>query len=1547
MHRRFYKFTACLVVCSMAFQLGLPSRAALQAKEVETVTQEARALEYLNRGLVAVKTEEGVFLSWRLMGTEVTGANESNSGLDGTNFNLYRDGKLIETCIADSTNYIDKEGTEDSTYYVCALASDNTTEIDMSENVTVWNQNYIEIPLNKPENRGTQVDKNSGVGTYAANDMSVADLDGDGEYELLVKWYPSNAKDNSQGGYTSPTMIDAYKMDGTFLWRVDLGYNFRSGAHYTQFLVYDFDGDGKAEMCCKTADGTIDGVGNVIGDPEATIALEGGGHTVTGNEYLTVFDGVTGAAIDTVPYEPARGLISEWGDKNRGERYLAGMAYLGSTSTYANEENNPSLIMCRGYYGRSGIAAYDFIDDELVLRWKFDTNEENVSSDFSGQGAHSLSIADVDDDGYDEIIYGSCTIDNDGTGLYSTKQGHGDALYVSDLNINHPGLEVFMVHEKYPKENGIAMHDAATGEFLWGYPIVNFDVGRGSCGDIDPNYSGNEAWCTSEAEDVWRNGHTGYVFASDGTELYGTDYNNHVVAKNTPAFNSMIWWDGDLGRELLDHGDWNDATSVGVGAIYKWDWEAQEQKLILKADGTYTNNGTKNNSCLSADILGDWREEVIFRTEDSTAIRIYTTTNLTNHKLYTLMHDSQYRTAVAWQNVGYNQPPMLSFYLGFDTNWDNIPIPNITVKQYVEEYENRLQTNKFDFGSSVSYVEPGYIPVNETSIYSQENGFGIVIGDVKGQAIAEKGNALFGDWLTTDSLTFQVDGRKGIHTIKLFAENIDNVTIQNEEQKFVQNGNSYTFSNIQVASEGILTITITGEKVKLYAMEVIRLTDAAVLETLIKEAEELLSRLNQDSYLPETVQAVKDTIENVKRALNTNLTEKQVGILTKELKDAMDGLKEKPDAPTTNEYYFDFGTVSSGVEDGYIGFANNKVYDAYTYYGLEQGVDARDRSSGDKLYTDFLVGNDYTIKVDLPVGAYQVWVMAGDKSASNSSNIKAQGEDITTLRSDSGYRDEVSFVTEVANTMSGKDGTGYGQLEISVSGSSARINAMTIIPYEKPSEEAIKELKAAILKAEEKISQSDSSNYLEETWKMAQDTLDYAKKLLENPHPLVSEVEKSIQDLLAIIDMKVKPVAPTAMEYLFDLGNGTKEEGYIQIKTSSHYDPYTYYGIIGKVDSRERSNADALYGDFILGSDYKFQVDLPVGNYEVWLTTGDAENSNTSYVSFQGGDAAQLNSKSGEYASLTSLVSIAQEYTGSDGVGYGSLVIRVTGSSARLNAVKIKPRETTLEEAIGYVKEKITQTQNKMAEMIKENYKEDAWNDVLEVINYANLVISEPVTASANEVFELVAKIQECYEALLKAVVDPEEEIKTEWNIDFGTKDSPVEDGYMQMTGTVLYSDNINGGGQYYGFDREVESADVSGGNYFRDYVYSKGGKPYTFKVDLPNGIYNVAVLTGDKKAANTTKLSFQDYSEVYEQTSEKGAQFKVNGVTPVYEVKVTNGTLEVHLYDDTAKEGEISARLNGIEICLQTLEVGADRTKLNKAIEEAKARNKEDYTIE
>ena len=622
--------------------------------------------ERLNRGVVAVRTDDGrVAVSWRTLRSDQKGqaydvyrrsVEDRLQGRDGVKLNK-------EPLTTGGTFFIDEQPLNTDAIYEVRTPQQPSGSFLLPASSPIG---YLSIPLQKPEG-GTTPDGRPYQ--YTANDASVGDVDGDGQYELFLKWEPTNAHDNSHDGYTGPVLIDCYKIingqssNSQLLWRINLGRNIRAGAHYTQFMVYDFDGDGRAEMICRTADGTRDGLGTVIGDSIADYR-NSAGRILEGPEFLTVFDGRTGRMLDTKPYIPQRGDVSSWGDSkaNRSDRFLAAVGYLGSEKGKVKSEKLQlaSAIFCRGYYTRTVIAAWDWDGRELKERWTFDTNQPEWQS-YAGQGNHNLRVCDVDGDGLDEITYGSMAIDHDGRGLYNTRMGHGDAIHlVAAPKTNE--LFIWDCHEN--KRDGSELRNARTGEVIFQIKS-SADVGRCMAADIDPTSYGCEMW-SADSHGI-RN------MKGEGTHHQPLPYRegsentqpsvDHQVTIPLPvgrgkgvglSINFGIWWDGDLLRELLDR-----------NTISKYDWENRQIVDLQRFEGQF-NNGTKSNPCLSADLLGDWREEVLVRNRESTELRLYVTTIPTDYRINCLMEDIPYRLSVATENVAYNQPPEPGFYIGPD-----------------------------------------------------------------------------------------------------------------------------------------------------------------------------------------------------------------------------------------------------------------------------------------------------------------------------------------------------------------------------------------------------------------------------------------------------------------------------------------------------------------------------------------------------------------------------------------------------------------------------------------------------------------------------------------------------------------------------------------------------------------------------------------------------------------------------------------------------------------------------------------------------------------
>jgi rhamnogalacturonan endolyase len=650
-------------------------------------------MEKLDRGVVVVPVSNGStsrLISWRLLGTDPR----------STRFDVLRDGTVIANASdLKTSNFLDKDGKVSSTYQVRVKVDGEVVETTAP--VTPWTNVWMKLPLDRPAGGSTE----SGNYTYSPNDCSVGDVDGDGKYEIFVKWDPSNSKDNSQDGYTGNVIIDCYKLDGTKLWRIDLGRNIRAGAHYTQFQVYDYDGDGKAEMMCKTAPGSKDGEGNYVNqatDDEAIKAgdnskvwLSSSGRMDGGHEYLTVFNGLTGKAVNTIAYNPNRnaesGLSEDQGTfnwavgktdnhgYNRGDRYLAATAYLDGP------EGNPSAIFCRGYYTYAFIWAVDFDGQKLRPRWLSSHKDKNgtsytvttyksdgsaTSKSYSGcsptsgsgsgtmyqNGNHNMSVADVDGDGNDDIIWGSAALKHDGTLRYGTGFGHGDAIHVGAMIPGREGLQVFQVHE----EKGTYawdLHDAATGEIIYKDGPAGVDNGRGMSAQLSAK---DNAWWFSSASVRPQ-----YSAATGGK---ASDANG--------SLNFRMYWDGTVQDALLDGNVIDKYNDTG---------NAFGRLMTASSFGpSSTCNSSKNTPNLSADIFGDWREELVLYSvgDAETYLGIYSTNIETKYYVPTLMHDHTYRMGICWQNTAYNQPPHLGYNLAVAT------LPHLESDMHTEAKQN-------------------------------------------------------------------------------------------------------------------------------------------------------------------------------------------------------------------------------------------------------------------------------------------------------------------------------------------------------------------------------------------------------------------------------------------------------------------------------------------------------------------------------------------------------------------------------------------------------------------------------------------------------------------------------------------------------------------------------------------------------------------------------------------------------------------------------------------------------------------------------------------
>ena len=734
-------------------------------------------MEKLDRGLIALSNSSGSgkFVSWRFLGTDDPAR---------TTFNLKRDGVVIKEGLL-VTNYKDTGGNNSSEYIVETVVDGKVVET--SAPVKAWENAWLKLPLNRPAGGSTK----SGDFTYSPNDCSVGDVDGDGEYELFVKWDPSNSKDNSQNGYTGNVIIDCYKLNGTLLWRIDLGCNIRAGAHYTQFMVYDFDKDGKAELICKTAPGSKDAAGKYVNQASELSAIKNASNTKDwrnsngridgGQEYLTAFEGLTGKAIHTIAYYPNRNAKAElsdaagsfnWDDRsgktdkagygNRGERYLAAVAYLDGP------EGKASGIFSRGYYTYAYIWAVDFDGEKLIPRWlhcsdsktkysvvTYNASGQGTSREYTpgaatsgggsrtmyGNGNHNLSVGDVDGDGCDEILWGSAGLDNDGKLLYATGFGHGDAIHMGKMIPGRDGMQVFEVHE----EKGTYawdLHDAATGEVLHKGGPEGVDNGRGIAAQL-----------TNKSAEWW--------FSSANAREQRSAVTGETASEKSASMNFRVYWDGTVQDALLD-GNKIDKYNSSSNSF---------SRLVTFSDlgPSSTCNSTKNTPNLSADILGDWREEVILYTvtDEEAYLGIYSTNTATDYRLPTLMHDHTYRMGICWQNTAYNQPPHIGYnlveatvtHLVVDKEINaevNEPVEFLIAGDFVKT--NLLVKSILPDGTSKSYNVPDGFTRTTANKVMTITGTPTQVGDYK---FAVKLTGLGGE-VVNDTVVLHVAGTTGI-----------------------------------------------------------------------------------------------------------------------------------------------------------------------------------------------------------------------------------------------------------------------------------------------------------------------------------------------------------------------------------------------------------------------------------------------------------------------------------------------------------------------------------------------------------------------------------------------------------------------------------------------------------------------------------------------------------------------------------------------------------------------------------------------------------------
>lgn len=609
----------------------------------------------LKRGLMAIHLSNGNLVSWR----------SRKSDTRNFKFKLYRGNATAQTIAVDNgnfiigkTNFLDPNGTA-ANYYRLEVFDDQGNIVETDVSTKTWDNQVSYITLQG----GAPVDPTSANATYTPNDASYCDMDGDGEYEIILKWAPSNEKDAASSGTTSPAFYSCYKLDGTRLWMLHTGQNMFNSAHTTPFVAWDLDGDGFGEFMVKTAPGAIDGEGNYIllGNDNPNDNLKSGrGKQDHGSEYLTVYDGMTGVELQTIRYHTAYGDVSTsfWGDEkqNRSERYLAGIAWL------SGEDENPSAIFARGYYSGCRIGAYDWDGTDLTLRWLHSGTASNagtvtyadgtvktLTKSVYGEGAHSFAVGDVTGDGKQEITYGSGALNADGTTLYRTGLGHGDATHLGDFIPSRPGQEFFMAHEK--GSFGVDLRDARTGEIIV-RRTAGSDTGRGLMAHFNPE--AEDAYFMDSA-DSYKDGNDishWYLYDTTGKQVGDVNFGSSGA-----AVNNRIFWNGNLADDYYDK---------SYLACFNPTTMAFDRQQVNGSWYTFgkLNNDSKQNPCVLGDLLGDWREEIVNWDQDGSGnyrLVINATNYETPYIFPHLMDDYAYRAQVIAENSVYNQPPHVSY----------------------------------------------------------------------------------------------------------------------------------------------------------------------------------------------------------------------------------------------------------------------------------------------------------------------------------------------------------------------------------------------------------------------------------------------------------------------------------------------------------------------------------------------------------------------------------------------------------------------------------------------------------------------------------------------------------------------------------------------------------------------------------------------------------------------------------------------------------------------------------------------------------------------